>query len=578
MKTKELYFYKMIIPLRLLSIITIISLAGYGQKKSFTGKQLDEIVSFAAVDPLQKIFKETAFFDSYDPLADVARGEHASFQFALRSTKSIQHLTASVIQLTRNTLLIDNNTFVGFVGFTRVGRTLPNPPHDKLDPVSGFFPDPIFDSSFIDLKNFTTQSIWISVPVSAVTPPGDYTGLLTVKGEIDGKEFSMNRRFSIRVYDVTIRKTSLLVTNWFGLGKNQLKKLSGGKDSIEYSGNYWKWLQVVARKMKAYNQNVIMTPIFGLTGFTVTNNRYVFDFTNLDRYIQTFIDEGTLERIEGSHIGGRMGNWYAQFGVYTPYLLNDTIRFKTLSITDSAAISFYRQFIPALLAHLKEKGWDKIYLQHICDEPEDGNEKSYAEIASRIKSIDSSIKLIDAVHSHDVNNTVDVWVPQLDFFDTNYSFYKERLAAGNEVWFYTCLSPQGEYANRFIELPLIKTRLLHWINYRYGATGYLHWGWNFWSENCLEESAGIIPEAGNIMPGGDAFITYPGNGKILSSIRLEAMRDGIVDYELLKMLEQKNPVAAKEICRRVVYEFSKYDLDIKSFRDKRKQILQLLAP
>ena len=110
--------------------------------------------------------------------------------------------------------------------------------------------------------------------------------------------------------------------------------------------------------------------------------------------------------------------------------------------------------------------------------------------------------------------------------------------------------PQDEYANRFIEQPLIKTRLLHWINFRFGATGYLHWGWDFWSDNCLEETAGIIPEAGNIMPGGDAFITYPGNGKILSSIRLEAMRDGIVDYELLKMLEQRVLDQFRKLTRR----------------------------
>jgi len=218
-----------------------------------------------------------------------------------------------------------------------------------------------------------------------------------------------------------------------------------------------------------------------------------------------------------------------------------------------------------------------MYLQHVCDEPESGNEKSYGEIAAYLKQLAPGIKTIDAVHSHGVNNTVDVWVPQLDFFNTDYDFYKERKAAGDEIWFYTCLAPQGDYANRFIELPLIKTRILHWINFRFGATGYLHWGWNFWSQDPLNETSGIIPEAGNIMPGGDAFITYPGKGKILSSIRLEAMRDGIVDYELLKMLETKKPEEAKEICRQVVYQFDKYDTDVKSFREKRKLILELLT-
>ncbi|HVM89131.1 MAG TPA: DUF4091 domain-containing protein [Puia sp.] len=547
------------------------------QQKKLTEEQLNDIIIFAAVDPLQKVFKETAFFEPTDAVADVARGEHASFQFAIRSTKTLKHVSVSVTQVSKNPDLFSKNTFIGFVGYTRVGRPLPNPPKDKLNPVSGFYPDPILDTTVMDIRNFTTQPVWVTVNIPPGFPPADYTGVLTIRGRIDGKDFALSRRFTVKVYNVTVNKTSLLVTNWFGLGKNQLKQLSGGKDSVEFAGNYWNWLKIAARKMREYNQNVIMTPIFSLSGITVKDDKFSFDFSKLDRFVQTFIDEDALERIEGGHIGGRMGNWYAQFGVYTPYMKNDTLRFKNIPVTDQEAQNFYRQFIPALLAHLKAKGWDKMYLQHICDEPEPGNEKTYAGIASFIKSVAPDIKLIDAVHSHGVNNMIDVWVPELEMYDSNYVFYKERQNAGNEVWFYTCLAPQGEYANRFIELPLIKTRILHWINFRFGATGYLHWGWDFWSDNCLIETSGIIPEAGNIMPGGDAFITYPGRGEILSSIRLEAMRDGIADYELLKMLAEKKPAVAKETCRQVVYDFAKYDVDIKSFRAKRKFILQQLS-
>jgi len=546
-------------------------------QQTFTPAQLDEMISFAPVDPLQKIFKETAFFENIDPVAHVARGEHASFQFAVRSTRTIIHLSASVVQLSRNTDLINKNSFIGFVGYTRVGRPLPNPSKDKLNPTSGFYPDPILDTPFVNLHGFTTQPIWITVSIPENTPPGIYTGLLTIKGSIDGKNFSMNRRFSVQVYPVSIHKTSLWVTNWFDLDKTKMKQLSNGKDSVVFSQRYWYWLRVVAKKMKEYDQNVIIaSPVF-LTNISMRDNHYQFDFSKFDQFVQTFADEGALGRIEGGHVGGRMGDWYSQFGLYVPYWKNDTIRFRCSPLNDSSVQSFYKEFSPALMTHLKEKKWDKIYLQHVCDEPEPGNEKSYGDIAAFIKTIAPGIKTIDAVHSHGVGNTVDVWVPQLDFFNTDFDFYKERKKAGDEIWFYTCLAPQGDYANRFIELPLIKTRILHWINFRYGATGYLHWGWNFWSENPMEETSGIIPEAGNIMPGGDAFITYPGNGKILSSIRLEAMRDGIVDYELLKMLDQKVPEVAKEMCRQVVYNFDKYDVDIKSFRDKRKRILELLS-
>ncbi len=558
-----------------LVIVLLLSAIVKGQT-AWTKTATDDMVSFVAVDPLQKIFKETAFFEDADPVADVAIGEHASFQFVVRSTKTIRHMTASVTQLSRNPDLMAHNSQIGFVGYTRVGRPLPNPPKDKLSPESGFYPDPILDTPAMDLIHLTSQPVWLTIAIPQETAPGDYLGLITLSGTIDGKTFSTHHRLLVRVYPVRITQTSLWVTNWFGIDKTQMKQLSDGKDSVMYSERYWYWLQVAAKKMKAYDQNVVIVPPT-LVNIKYQQGKYQLDFSRYDRFVQTFIDEKTIGLIEGGHVGGRMGNWDSQFGLFVPFWHGDTIYYRILPLKDSTVQHFYSVFMPALMNHLKAKGWDKMYRQHLCDEPETSNEKSYGEIGRYIKSLAPGIKTIDAVHSHGVDNTVDVWVPQLDFYDTDYAFYQERKKAGDEIWFYTCLSPQGEYANRFIEQPLIKTRLLHWINFRFGSTGYLHWGWNFWSPDPMRETSGIIPEAGNIMPGGDAFITYPGHGEILSSIRLEAMRDGIVDYELLKMLEKQSPDAAREMARTTVYEFSKYDLDIATFRAKRRRILEMLS-
>ncbi len=165
----------------------------------------------------------------------------------------------------------------------------------------------------------------------------------------------------------------------------------------------------------------------------------------------------------------------------------------------------------------------------------------------------------------------------MDFLDTDLAFYKERQQAGEEVWFYTCLAPQGEYANRLIEQPLIKTRLLHWVNYRYGITGYLHWGLNAWSDDPYGETTGIIVESGNILPGGDSWIVYPARGKLYPSLRLEAMRDGLADYELIRQYGMKFPAEAAEMVRQAVYNFQRYDTDIHSFRLKRRVMLEALS-
>jgi hypothetical protein len=83
--------------------------------------------------------------------------------------------------------------------------------------------------------------------------------------------------------------------------------------------------------------------------------------------------------------------------------------------------------------------------------------------------------------------------------------------------------------------------------------------------------------AGNTLPGGDMNIVYPREGRLLSSIRLEAMRDGICDYELLKMLEEKKPDKAREIAAKIVFNFDHYDLNIINFRKLRKEILMELS-
>ena len=113
----------------------------------------------------------------------------------------------------------------------------------------------------------------------------------------------------------------------------------------------------------------------------------------------------------------------------------------------------------------------------------------------------------------------------------------------------------------------------------------MHWGFNFWgsnsgivtAENPYDDVSGMIVSSGNILPGGDCWIAYPDYKAIYPSIRLEAMRDGIVDYELLKMYSCQFPEEAKELVKTTVYGFEHYDINIGEFRKKRRKILKALS-
>jgi len=539
---------------------------------------MDEILVFKPVDPLEKIFKETAFFRSVEPVAHVAAGEHATFQWVVRGQKNIKSLKLEVDELSD-----DGNVLpvarVGYIGYIHVGRNTPDPSRDKLSPISRLYPDPIIEKERVDINANETQPIWITVTIPSDASPGLYTGKIRLSGTIGERSFEVSEEISVKVYPVRIDKTSLWITQWHHSGARNLEYIFGEKDLKPFSDEYWEYNRLVAEKMAEYRRNVVIIRFTELSEFGKdSDGNYTFDFSNFDKLVEIFIEAGVIGRIEGGHIGGRTGGWTSDFTVSVPIVEEDTTYIERQSISSEEAKAFYRAFIPALTQHLEEKGWTDIYMQHLMDEPIPNNIDSYIEVAQFIKGLAPNLKIVEACHAKDLDNMVDIWVPQLDYMHQDYDFYKERAEAGDEIWFYTCLNPKGEYANMFIELPLLKTRILHWINYRYQIPGYLHWGFDYWmGPDPFDETTGIQLESGTILVGGDNYVVYPGNRKLISCIRLEAMRDGVVDYELLKMLEELYPEEAAELARQVVYRFDYYDMNIRAFRKKRQKILEMLS-
>jgi hypothetical protein len=152
-----------------------------------------------------------------------------------------------------------------------------------------------------------------------------------------------------------------------------------------------------------------------------------------------------------------------------------------------------------------------------------------------------------------------------------------RDQAGIELWFYTCMYPTGRYPNRFLDFSLLKTRILHWINWRYRLTGYLHWGLNFWTNDPFHQD-----RIRDSLPPGDCWIVYPGPDGPLDSLRWEHMREGIQDFELLWLLDHtakeagRSPEAADTICAHLVPDPITYARDFTALRAGRRAAIEAL--
>ncbi|MNY39065.1 hypothetical protein D3C86_1737310 [compost metagenome] len=74
---------------------------------------------------------------------------------------------------------------------------------------------------------------------------------------------------------------------------------------------------------------------------------------------------------------------------------------------------------------------------------------------------------------------------------------------------------------------------------------------------------------------GDNYIVkpdIPGN-KLKGTIRYEAQRDGMEDYELLKILQGINPELARTLVKRLVSSNSNYTRDITLMLQTRKELV-----
>ena len=521
------------------------------------------------VDPLVKVFQDAQPPETppAPPEALAARNEYESLQFVLRSAEPLTNVYACVTGL--------RGAEAHFVGFVPLRANTPATPDAELvRKAPAAFPDPLLPPFLKRLEANTSLPVWVTLRVPKTRRPGTYRGRLRVEAD----QGALEQPFTLRVVRATVpERRKLWVTNWFSALGPRFKGFHGVDG---FSDEHWKVLGHYAEVMAAYRQNVVLTPIYSLIGFGVgPDGKLAFDFARFDRWVRLFQDAGVIGLIEGGHLGGRDGGWAAQhFNINIRVVRDGKVVSDRGHPEDPKVEAFLAQFLPALQTHLEERGWLDIYLQHLCDEPIKENAESYRTLADLVKKYAPRLRRIDANHYAELVGDIDVWVPQLNYYNDAYPFYCERQKAGDEVWTYTCLSPKGTYPNRFVDYSLLKVRLLHWLNFRFGATGYLHWGWNQWSVK--DPFADVEPPHGQgvFLPPGDAWIVYPSKEHVLlSSIRAEAMRDGIEDFELLLLLHGKSPQTAMALAERMIPKMDAPEKDIAKFRQARRELLEALA-
>jgi hypothetical protein len=398
------------------------------------------------------------------------------------------------------------------------------------------------------------------IPEDALT--GHFSG--DILFELGSEQFSIAIELEV-CQAVVPEQGTLAITNWFSIHN------MATRHNIEiWSEEHWEMICRYGKMMRRARQTHFWIPINIVEINKPREDKYDFDFTRVERLIKMYFDLG-FTFIEGGHIGTRTQFNNSEF-VLTAY--------KNIKAISSEGYAFLTQYLTAWNSFLSEHGWlDKI-VQHVADEPVKNSAQEYRILSGIVRKFMPGVPLIDAIGSYELGGSVDIWVPTNNHYQENRDKFEALRELGDRLWFYTCCVPGGYYMNRLMDIPLLRSRYLHWGNYLYNLEGFLHWGFNHYeqTQDPFKESC-PVHVAGNSdrrLPAGDTHIVYPGPEDPWSSVRLEAMRAGAEDYELLKLLSLNNKEEADLLASSCLQSFNRADEDLNHFETVHRRLLELL--
>jgi hypothetical protein len=475
------------------------------------------------------------------------KGERLNAQILVWSPDSLQQVRVTVSDLqSSNGKLISK----GHIQVHVVRYVVSNYPYGAKNGVCGegpdknlyLMPDRFETVDRFDLPGKTVRPIWISLNVPQQTRAGIYKGTIHVNSEHDHRAVQVQVTVQNQTlppphdwkHRLDLWQNPSIISHYYGVKewsedfKSLLKKHfqlyadAGGKfitanvvPAVWADETYGSLVEWIKRK----------------------DGTWTFDYNFFDQYVQLAMAAGVDKAIT-IYSPIPYGEAFRYLDEATGNYVNE--RWSPLSDTFKTN---WNSFLTDLKIHLEKKGWfGKTYIGI----NENGPEQTMA-----------AIKMVRA-HSQQWKITyAGDWHPELDSLLNDYCFLygkesgvdivKRRSARGFTTTYYVCCTPP--YPNNFVFSPPVEGRWISWYTLAHGYDGFLRWAYDSWPSDVLHDARNIhwTGEAG------DCFIVYPGGN---SSIRFEKLREGIVDFEKVRILRSKAAASANPVVKKLMQQLT----------------------
>jgi hypothetical protein len=517
-----------------------------------------------------KVLRDVPFRGEFagEARIELCRNEYEACQIVIVPvTGNLEQVEVSVSDLAgpNGARITSSSLEIHRVGYVRTRR-----PDYRVDYV-GWYPDPLMPLERFDVAAGQNQPIWIGVNAPGEAPPGTYRGKVIIR---PANAAEQEVKLSVEVWNIALPKSTTLKTAFVSVPHAISKWYGLGKVGDQFRRDLFTFM---------LNRRINPGSIYSRTEYwTPEDIRWC-----LERGMNTFCVR-CIGPIKGDTPAER-----------------------------DARLKELKEWAGKYAQTLRECGaLDKAYVYGF-DEVKPKDYPDAVEAFRAVKEAAPGLRTACTVVPNKVMAPyIDIWVPLTPRFEDRDLL--ESRKPSDEMWWYVCCSPKHPYANWFIDYSALEHRLLFWQGFKTGVTGILYYSTQKWESNRITKSSGADvahedPEAlemignGKRWPevpwntftwdhiNGDGLLIYPGPGqKLLSSQRLENIRDGIEDHELLQQLKLaadrlgKSRIASrKELVRRarelcavrpgVVRDLTHYTQDPAVLAAERHEVAKLLV-
>ena len=512
-------------------------------------------VSFASTDELYfrtevpELGKETTSW-----IATGWKGERINAQVLVWSPDTLEQVRFNVSDLKSSTgkLISKNNVQVNMVRYVAS-----NYPYGAKDATCGagnyknlylmpdkFVPMDIGIERF-DVPGKTIRPVWISLDVPQQAEAGTYKGMIEVKAE----NYKQALQVQITVQNQVLPKPhdwkhrlDLWQNPWVVAWENNVKpwsedhKLLLKKHLRLYADAGGTFITTYAVH-SPWSDNSYMIEGGMIDWIKQKNGTWKFDYSIFDQYVQLAMSVGIDKAIT----------------LYTPvpwgfrfrYTDEATGNYKYESWPPDSKIfkDTWNVFLTDLKKHLEQKGWfGKTYLGI--------NENAMEQTLAAIKVIKEHSPKWKITYAGDWHKELENLLNDYCYLygkESDVNVVKNRAAKGFTTTYYVCCNPP--YPNNFVFSPPIEGRWLSWYTLAHGYDGFLRWAYDAWPADPSRDARHTM------WPAGDCFLVYPGGN---NCIRFEKLREGIVDFEKVRILREKAAKSANSNVKKLASELEEH--------------------